>query len=124
MNIAVVVCCCSYFVFVLQFVSVDEATHISKLRSNDKDTIHHLSKSKLLKDLQEVVREYIQHTIIQELEGYAKTDNCIMLKSSATDMESFSLQVCVIDTIHLKFSYKPREGVLHKQCSDNSLTTA
>lgn len=89
--------------FVLQYVSVDEATHLGKLRKNDKDVIHHMERSKLLKvkDLQAAVRDHIQHTILKELEEYGKTDDCIMTRSSSVDMENFSLKVCLTRSIWL-----------------------
>lgn len=87
-------------------MSVDEAIHIAKLRSDDTGTIRHMAGSNLLQCLQISVEEYIQELIHKELQSYAKVDNCMMKKSSARDMESFNLQV-YLGVFILQVIYRP-----------------
>lgn len=84
-----------YELSVVQLVSVDEASHLSKLRRNDPDAICHMAECNLLESFRISIRQYIQQTIHKELENYAQVDNCLMKMSSAKDMETFSLQVCL-----------------------------
>ena len=80
-----------YFTIIcLQYLSSKEVIHIGKMRSNEADAIKHMTS--VFPRAEDMVVEYAGELIRSELRSYSRKD-CIMKRTSAEDLEDFTLQV-------------------------------
>lgn len=74
-------------------MSTAEAVVLKAMRENQANVLQQMLKYKVYKRLERSIVEYCTNVIKREILFYTRSSLCLLKKSSAADMESFSLKV-------------------------------
>lgn len=83
--------------FNLQLVSVKEARALQKLRADESGALKYMIDTKVYERLETRIVEHCTYMIQREVMFYTQSSDCLMKRSSAADMESFSIQVILAE---------------------------